>query len=261
MTEDSILNKANTTEDLFPSESLKEMVEAGVFYGRRKSKTYPKMKQFVLVNRGGIEIINLEKTLEQLKKAASFIEEKVKAGGILLFVGTQPPAFMAITDLAKKFGYPYVINRWLGGTITNFKVVFKRIDYLKKLRSDVKTGVLDKYTKKEKAQFESEMNRLEELLGGMEPMTRLPDAIIIIDPNAHQTAVREARIAKIPIITFANVDSDPAFLDYYVVGNNKSKKSVEWFLAKIEQAIEDGKKGKVATDAALEEAKKSSPEA
>ncbi len=239
MAEENIDRKS---EDLFPQEEFKEMVEAGVFYGRRKSKTYPKMKPYVLTNRGGIEIINLEKTLDGLKKILEFVEVKVRAGGLLLLVGTQPPAFQGITELAKKYNYPFVINRWLGGTITNFKVIMSRVEYLKKLRNDAKSGALDKYTKKEKAQFEAEINRLEELLGGLENLTRLPDVMVVIDSNLHTTAVREAKRAKIPVVAFANVDSDPEMLDYYIVGNNKSKKSVTWFLSKLDLAIEEAKK-------------------
>jgi len=227
--------------ELFPEESLKEVVGAGVFYGRRKSKTNPKMKPFVLANRGGIEIINLYKTLEDLARVLEFVREKAKGGGMILFVGTQPAAYEKIGEIAKEFGFPFVINRWLGGTLTNFSIISKRVEYLKKLRHDSETGGLEKYTKKERGILDSKMRKLEELLGGLENLTRLPDVILVIDPEVHKTAIREAKRMKIPVVAFANIDCDPDDLDYFVVGNSKAKKSVDWFLDKTVEAIKEGK--------------------
>lgn len=238
MTEDSVINK---NSELFPEESLKELVDAGVFYGRKKSRTHPKMKPYILTNRGGIEIINLNKTLEKLEGVVNLITEKAKGNGLILFVGTQPAAFQEIEKIAKEFSYPYVTNRWLGGTLTNHRIITKRIDYLKKLRSGFTSGMFEKYTKKERAKLDSEMQKLEELLGGIETLNRLPEVLVVVDPNLHTTAIREAKRLKIPVVAFANVDSDPAPLDYFIVGNNKARKSVEWFLVKIEQAIRSGK--------------------
>lgn len=238
MTEEKTIDQ---NAELFPEESLKEVVEAGVFYGRRKSKTNPRMKPFILANRGGIEIINLYKTLEDLTNAIEFVKEKAKGGGMILLVGTQPAAYQKIEEMAKEFNYPFVVNRWLGGTLTNFKIISKRVEYLKKLRHDSQTGGLDKYTKKEKGILESKMRKLEELLGGLENLTRLPDLVLVIDPEVHKTAVREAKRLKIPVLAFANVDSDPDQFAHFVVGNNKAKKSVDWFLDKISDAIREGK--------------------
>ena len=222
------------------SEGSREMIDAGVFYGRKKSKTNPKMRQFVMGNRGGIEVINLEKTEEALARAVAFVTEKIRNNGAALLVATEPAAEMAIVQMAKKFNMPYVINRWVGGTITNFKIISARIDHFKKLRSDLASGALDKYTKKERVEIDREIGRLEELMGGLELMTREPDFMIMIDPNLHSTAVREARIKKIPIVAFANIDADPDLIDYLVPGNDKAKKSIDWFLGKIEKAVEDG---------------------
>lgn len=241
MSEDILDNKTdNKTGDLFPEESLKEVVEAGVFYGRKKSKVNPKMRPYILANRGGIEIINLHKTLEKLAKTTDFIKESIKKGGLALLVGTEPSA-IDIVDLAKEFEFPVVSNRWLGGTLTNFKIIFQRVNYLKKLRADMKAGVLEKYTKKERVGIEGEVKRLEELVGGLESLSRLPDFVLVIDPKIHTTTVREAKRIKIPIVTFANIDADPDDLDYFVPGNTKARKSVNWFLAKIKKAIEEGK--------------------
>lgn len=238
MNEESVINKG---EELFPGERLKEMVENGVFYGRRKTKTHPRMKPYVLTNRGGIEIINLNKTLEDLEPLLAFIREKIKNGGLMLLVGTQPAAFQGILKVAKEFNFPYVINRWIGGTLTNFKVISKRVEYFWKLRGDLKAGVFEHYTKKEKADLESKIQKSEDIFGGFDTLTRLPDLLLVIDSNLHATAVREAKRMKIPVVVFANIDSDPRTLDHFIVGNNKTKRSVEWFLGKIAEAIIESK--------------------
>ncbi len=228
------------------TEMSREMIDAGVFYGRKKSKTSPKMRQFTMGNRGGIEVINLEKTEDELARAAAFITEKMRNGALPLLVATEPAAENAILALSKKFGIPYVTNRWVGGTITNFKIILARVEHLKKLRADLASGALDKYTKKERVEIDREIHRLEELMGGLEMMPREPDFLIIIDPNLHTTAVREARVKKIPIVALANLDADPDLIDYLVPGNDKAKKSIDWFLGKIETAIEDGLKLRTA---------------
>ncbi len=230
-----------TTQDLgYPSEASREMMDAGVFYGRKKSKTNPKMRQFIIANRGGIEIINLQRTSEMLEAATAFIKEKVRSGGLVLIVGAIPAAEARVVEIGKKFSMPYVSSRWVGGAITNFKIISKRIEYLKKLRADFASGALDKYTKKERLELEREMRRLEELMGGLENMTREPDAIIMIDPVVHTTAIREARLKKIPIVALANVDANPDEVDYLVPGNDKAKRSIDWFLGNIEAAIQEG---------------------
>jgi small subunit ribosomal protein S2 len=225
---------------VYPSEASREMIDAGVFYGRKKSKTNPKMRQFVLANRGGVEIINLQKTGDALDGALGFIKEKMRGNCLALFVGTEPAAEVAIVRLAKKFNFPYVTFRWVGGAITNFKIIAKRIEYLKKLRSDFASRVLEKYTKKERLELEREMKRLEELMGGLENLSREPDLLVMVDPIMHHTALREARRKKIPVVAFANVDADPDDVDYLVPGNDKAKKSIEWFFEKVEKAMDEG---------------------
>lgn len=241
-------------ESGYPAEASREMMDAGVFYGRKKSKTNPKMKQFVITNRGGIEIINLQKTEAALAEAVAFVTEKVRNNGLVLFVGTIPAAEATITGLAKKFDLPYVTVRWVGGTLTNFKNIAKRVEYMKKLRTDFAAHALDKYTKKERLELEREMERLQELVGGLEMMTREPDVMIVVDPVMHDTAVREAIVKKIPVVALANVDANPDAIDYIVPGNDKAKLSIEWFLSKMESAIEEGIKGRAAVAAAAKQA-------
>ena len=227
-------------ENMYPAEGSREMIDAGVFYGRKKSKTNPKMREFIISNRGGIEIINLQKTAERMEKATGFIKEKVRNGGMPLLVGTSPAADVAIGQIAKEFSLPYVILRWVGGTLTNFKIISQRVDYFKKMRTDLASGALEKYTKKERLEMEREVKRLEELMGGLEAMSREPDLLIVVDPNLHVTAIREANIRKIPVVAFANVDADPDTVDYLVPGNDKARMSVSWFLGNVQKAIKDG---------------------
>lgn len=224
----------------YPTDASREMIEAGVFYGRKKSKTNPKMRPFILANRGGIEIVNLQKTGEMIDAAMGFVKEKVRQNALVLLLGTASGAEDSVLRIAKKFNYPYATFHWVGGAITNFKIVAKRIEYMKKLRTDLASGALDKYTKKERLELERELKRLEELMGGLENLSREPDLVIMMDPNLHHTALREARKKKIPVVALANVDANPDDIDYLVPGNDKAKKSIEWFFEKMEKAIEEG---------------------
>ncbi len=235
----------------YPEAASQEMIDAGVFYGRKKNRTNPKMRKYVLTNRNGIEIIDLEKTAECLEQALSFIKEKVKSGGQILLVGTEPEAEEAVLALAERFTLSSVTNRWAGGTLTNFKIISKRIEYFKKLVNDMATGALDKYTKKERVGIEREINRLRNLFGGLQNFGKLPDVIVIINAHVHESVVREARILKIPVVALANVDTDPTTIDYLVPGNDKSRKSVQFFLNKVGEAITEG----IATRPAIEEKK------
>ncbi len=241
MPEETIISTENNQTSGYPAEGSREMMDAGVFYGRKKSKTNPKMRGFILGNRGGIEIINLQKTEEMMDSAAAFIKERVRNNGLVLLVGTEPAAETSLTALAKKLGIPYVTTRWVGGAITNFKIIAKRIEYLKTLRTDLASGALvDKYTKKERLEMERVMKRLEDLMGGLENMTKEPDVLVLIDPILHHTALAEAITKKIPVVALANVDADPDKINYVVPGNDKAKKSIEWFLERVGKAYEEG---------------------
>jgi small subunit ribosomal protein S2 len=242
----------NDQAPAYPAEASREMIDAGLFYGRKKSKTNPKMRQFILMNRGGIEIINLQRTGELVDEAVGFVKEKVRQGGLVLLVGTQPSAEAAIMRVAKRFNIPYVTTRWVGGAITNFGIISRRVEHMKKLRSDLASGALDKYTKKERLELEREMKRLEELMGGLEAMSREPDLVIMVDPNLHHTGLRESRKKNIPVVALANVDADPDHITYIVPGNDKAKKSIEWFFEKVEKAIEEGLAMKAAEPAPKE---------
>ncbi len=255
MTENETLATTQTA-DLYPDPRFKDMVEAGVFYGRKRSKTHPRMKPSILTTRNEIEIINLAKTVEALERATAFLKEKLRGTAFALLVGTQPPAVEGILKAASEFTFPSVTTRWLGGTLTNYRVISKRIEYFKKLRADFASGVLEqKYTKKERLGFERELERFALLMGGLENLNGLPGVLIVIDPAIHTTAVREARRLHIPIIALTNTDSDPDDIDYPVPGNTKARTSINWFLSKIEEAIREAKREPIgAPEGGTEEA-------
>lgn len=221
---------------------LKEMVDAGVFCGRTRLKTHPRMRPYILSTRNGVEIFHLGKTLERLGDVLEFLRAKVAAKGSILFIGTQPAAQQILEDASKELNIPAVTVRWLGGTLTNFKVISKRIDYLKKLRSDFSTGAVDKYTKKEQLGLKKELVKLEELFGGIENMAGRPDVVVVIDPMLHKAAMNEAKRLSISIVAYANSDTNPDEFEYMVPGNTKSKSSIDWFMGKIKAAIKEGQK-------------------
>lgn len=241
--------------------ALLPMVEAGVFIGRAKMKTHPRMRPFILTTRNNVEVINLGKTLEKAEEAMEFIKSKIAVKAPLLLVGTQPAAEEGLLKLGGEFTLPFVTVRWLGGTLTNYKVISKRLEYYKKLKIDWKAGAFQqKYTKKEQLGIQRELNKLDELMSGLENMTVRPEVLIVVDPVAHKAAVREARKLGIPVVAYANTDTDPDDVEYLVPGNTKARLSVNWFLEKISEAIREGQKEsqKLAL-AAVEKAEKEKP--
>ena len=231
---------------------IKEMIAAGVFYGRTKTKTHPRMKSYILANRAGIEVINLEKTKEMAEKAAVFLKSKVEAGGQIIVAATQPIFSEAIAEFAAKFNLPAVTNRWLGGTLTNYKVISRRVEYFKKLKQDLAAGYFKNYTKKEQLDIQKEIEKLAIVLTGLENMVSRPELLIVIDPTLHMSAVKEARVLGIPVIAFVNTDTDPDFVNYPVLGNTKAKESAAWFLKGITEAMEAGVKAKASAAKAAE---------
>lgn len=218
---------------------LEEMSKAGLFLGHKKSKTHPRMKPYIFTTRNGTEIIDLAQTLEIMEKAMEFVKSKLSKSptSALLLVGTTPASKTATENLAKKLNLPNVTGRWLGGTLTNFGTISKRIAYFKKLRADREAGRLDKYTKKERLGFDREIEKLTEKFSGIENMSVLPDVLFAVEVTSHLTAIREAKRMKIPVVAMVNTDADPALVDYPIPVNDRGKASVEWVLAKLESAI------------------------
>ena len=218
---------------------VEEMARCGVHLGHRSSKCHPKMKPFVLGVKGSdhVHIINLEITAQKLQEALKYIQELVKEGKTILFVGTRPGIQNLIKETAIECGFPYVEYRWLGGTITNFKVIKKRVDYLKELERKKEAGELEKYTKKGRLNFDREIQEMERKFGGIKNMEKLPDALFIVDLSKEKTALREARRKNIPIIAIVDTNTDPTLVDWPIPANDDAISSVKYILDKVKEVI------------------------
>jgi small subunit ribosomal protein S2 len=216
---------------------IEEMVKAGVVYGHKKSKTHPLMRPFIADRRNELELIDPAATLAAIDKAVAFMREKVKSGGLILLVGTLPAARSAIKSFAEEFHFPYVINRWLGGTLTNFDVINKRRLYYENLKSQEEKGELAKYTKKEQLMFGREIKKLAENFEGLKNFTRLPDILFVVDAKEGATAVREANKLKIPIVAIVDTDDDVSQVQYPIFANDHAKSSIEWVINRIKENL------------------------
>ena len=232
MPEDSITTTKNS--------EIEEMKKAGVHYGHKRSRTHPKARYFTIEpNNSTITFIDLEKTVELLQQAIKFIQDIVKNKGVILWVGTQGGAKKVIAELAQKYNFPYVNNRWLGGTLTNFHTLAKRIEYLKELEADSQSGKWEKFTKQERIRLTQELEKLQKKFAGLRDMKDLPQALFIIDPVVHSTAVREAIRLHIPIISILDTDDDPSVIDYPIPANDSAKSSISYIMKRIEEAIQE----------------------
>jgi small subunit ribosomal protein S2 len=239
---------------------IQSLIEAGVFYGQSHARTNPKMKPYILTSKGGVEVINLAETIIALHEACAIIKAKLAAGGEAIIVGTTPAGKSIVRALGEKLGVPYVAERWLGGTITNFKVINNRIRYFRKLKADAESGALDKYTKKERVNFNREINKLTKLFSGIESMDKLPAVVIIFGLGGkNMTPAREAKRSGITSVAFVNTAADPDYVDYPIPANDRSQKSLELLATYIENAIKEGKaehaRQAVAAESPTEEGK------
>ena len=220
-------------------ETISEMAKAGVVYGHKKSRTHPKMRPYIAGTRNEIEFIDPEATLNALQKATEFLKEKIKAGGLVLLVGTISAAKNAIEEFAHELKFPYVTTRWLGGTLTNFKVLNDRKTYYETLKTRREKGELVKYTKKEQLEFSKEIAKLSKNFDGLANLSRVPDALLVVDIDEHGTAIREARKMRIPIVALVDTDDDVSLVDYPIFANDHAKSSIEWVVGKIKEGIKD----------------------
>jgi len=225
---------------------MKELLEAGVHFGHQTKRWNPKMKEFIFGERNGIYIIDLQKTLKMFKEASKFVQDLAAEGKILLFVGTKRQAQDAIAEEAKRCGGFYVNQRWLGGLLTNWVTVQKSVKRLKELDDMATDGRYELLPKKEVIKLERERKHLEANLAGIKDMTRLPDAIFVIDSNKEQIAVREARKLGIPVVAVVDTNCDPSEVDYVIPGNDDALRAIRLFASKIADSVAEG--AQFATD-------------
>jgi len=220
--------------------TMKELLEAGVHFGHQTKRWNPKMKEFIFGERNGIYIIDLQKTLKMFKEASKFVADLAAAGKIVLVVGTKRQAQDAIAEEAQRCGGFYVNQRWLGGLLTNWVTVQKSVKRLKELDDMATDGRYELLPKKEVIKLERERKHLQANLAGIKEMTRLPDAVFVIDSNKEQIAVREARKLGIPVVAVVDTNCDPSEVDYVIPGNDDALRAIRLFASKIADSVVEG---------------------
>ena len=223
--------------------SMKQLLEAGVHFGHQTRKWNPKMQPYIFMARNDIHILNLEKTSEQIDKAYLFVRDVAASGKSVLFVGTKKQAQEAIKEEAERCGMFYVNSRWLGGCLTNFKTILKRIERLNKLNQMEKVGEFDLLPKKEVATLKAERDKLEKNLGGIKDMREMPGVIFVVDPSNEHICVKEALSLKIPMVGLVDTNCDPSGIDYVIPGNDDAIRSVKLIASAIADAVIEAKEG------------------
>jgi small subunit ribosomal protein S2 len=244
--------------------SMRELLEAGVHFGHQTRRWNPKMRRFIFGERGGIYIIDLQKTLQSLEEAQGFARNLAERGGTVLFVGTKKQAQDAVADEAKRTAMPYVNHRWLGGLLTNWRTISERIEHLHELRRLRDEGQLDLLPPKERISMQGELEKLEANLGGVADMRKQPDAVFIVDLRKEQLAVREARRLGLPVIALVDTNCDPDEADFVIPGNDDAIRSCGLVVRAIGDAIAEGKSQVAPADfeaPAAEEQPQEEPEA
>jgi len=220
---------------------VKMMLKKGILFGHKKSKTHPKMREYIAGNRNEIELLNPESVWESLASALAFCREKSKEGALVLFVGTTPPAQEVIEKTAKELDSPYVTSRWLGGTLTNFSIIRKRVKYYEDLMEKREKGEFERYTKKERHDFIQEIEKLSRTFEGLRNLTRVPDIVFIVDTEEHETAVREANKLNIPIVGIVNTNADPSVVRVPIFASDHSRDGIAWILEKVSEEFKAGR--------------------
>ena len=226
--------------------SMKQLLEAGVHFGHQTRRWNPKMAKYIFTERNGIYIIDLQKTVKKAEEAYSFVRSVAEEGKSVLFVGTKKQAQEAIKDEALKADMYFVNERWLGGMLTNFQTIQKRVNRLKELEAMEAEGVFEVLTKKEVQGLKHEMEKLEKYLGGIKDMDKLPGALFIVDPRKERIAVAEAHKLNIPIVAIIDTNCDPDEIDYPIPGNDDAIRAVRLLTGKIADAIIEGHQGEAA---------------
>ncbi|OMC36030.1 30S ribosomal protein S2 [Mycobacterium sp. GA-1841] len=220
--------------------TMKQLLDSGAHFGHQTRRWNPKMKRFIFTDRNGIYIIDLQQTLTYIDKAYEFVKETVAHGGSVLFVGTKKQAQESIAEEATRVGMPYVNQRWLGGMLTNFSTVHKRLQRLKELEAMEQTGGFEGRTKKEILMLTREKNKLERSLGGIRDMQKVPSAIWVVDTNKEHIAVGEARKLNIPVIAILDTNCDPDVVDYPIPGNDDAIRSAALLTKVVASAVAEG---------------------
>ena len=229
--------------------AMKQLLEAGVHFGHQTRRWNPKMAEYIFTERNGIYIIDLQKTVKKIEEAYDFIRSVAADGGEILFVGTKKQAQETIKEEAVRVGMHYVDARWLGGMLTNFKTIKKRIERLSQLHKMEEDGTFDLLPKKEVIGLRGEMEKLEKYLGGIKEMKKAPAAIFIVDPRKERIAIAEAKKLNIPIVAIVDTNCDPEDVDYVIPGNDDAIRAVKLVVSTIANAVVEGREGKAEAPA------------
>jgi len=223
--------------------SMKQLLEAGVHFGHQTRRWNPKMAPYIFTERNGIYIIDLQQTVGLIDDAYNVIKETVEGGGKVLFVGTKKQAQEAIETEARRCGMHFVSQRWLGGMLTNFKTIRKRVDLLYKLEKMEEDGTFEALPKKEVIKLRLKKDRLERFLGGIKEMNVLPDVMFVVDPKKEKIAIREARLLGIPVVGIVDTNCDPEEVDYVIPGNDDAIRAVKLIAGKMADAVIESNQG------------------
>lgn len=232
---------------------MKQLLEAGVHFGHQTRRWNPKMAEYIFTERNGIYIIDLQKTVKKIEEAYAFVRDIALDGGTVLFVGTKKQAQEAIKEEAERTGMYYVNARWLGGMLTNFKTIKKRIERLYQLKKMGEDGTMELLPKKEVIKLNLEEERLEKFLGGIKEMKDVPSALFVVDPRKEKNAIAEAHKLGIPVIAIVDTNCDPEEAEFPIPGNDDAIRAVKLIVSTIGNAILEGKQGEQITDSAAEE--------
>ena len=240
--------------------SMKQLLEAGVHFGHQTRRWNPKMAEYIYMERNGIYIIDLQKTVKKLEDAYSFVRSVSESGKSVLFVGTKKQAQDAVKEEAERVGQFYVNARWLGGMLTNFKTMRTRVDRMAQLKKMQEDGTFDMLPKKEVVKLLHEMEKLDKYLGGVKDMKKLPGALFVVDPRKEHNAISEARKLNIPIVAIVDTNCDPDEVDYVIPGNDDAIRSIRLISAAMANAVMEGRQGEDAEQAAEGEAAEAAAE-
>ncbi|MDN5342446.1 MAG: small subunit ribosomal protein [Oceanotoga sp.] len=227
--------------------SMKQLLEAGAHFGHRTRRWNPKMDPYIFTERKGIHIIDLQKTLQSIEEAYNFLRDKSTEGAEVLFVGTKKQAQQIVADEAKRCGGYYVNNRWLGGLLTNFKTIKKRITRLEELTEYVETEEFAKLPKKEQSRTKRVLDKLEKNLGGLRGLNKAPDVIFFVDPRKEEIGIQEANKLGIPTISMVDTNCDPDLIDFVIPANDDAIRAIMLIASKMADAVIEGREGRVDT--------------